>query len=1165
MYGSSYLDPQALLPYVSSVSPQSRALPLTTRYGVGSTTPARSSLSSSYLSQLPLRSSSTALTRAPQTWSAPAYLPMPKPWVAPQRNVGDVATAVPSGNSGYYGGEEWEQGDEVEDTASAAAQTARNAVAILERMFESKDFSELSFVQHTGVKRLIKTFGDLEIPTQVRLTLLVQSFIAQIQLQTDKKILTSLGTSFESAFNELRNNFIQSATDNGLPIAGAGSNGKLTIVGLFADELFEAYIQERRSCHALFNLWKAYISAQSMSPKFFNSLHEIFSQQQLPGRAYCLAANALIKRVAVDLERLNTTLQRGDSDQETLYTSAEIANLLDLLAGLEGHFDDVLDGSDSPITLSEVSKRIEKIEADLQAVEDSAAEFATASNKKYMLGTRLGVLADIEELMLRGYSINDRLAGVIERVLKLHGTEAGPHFQNEREPAYGAFFVATVDFLFFIDCFTAALPKGASTLIPAKSKSVVDRLKAQYKAWNAALFVKPQSPADFVMAKRTNPVFDMYSKQPSDYKDVDGRVVAIDRLFACMPYVATGMGVDAKDAKGLRVYRQPNPAEVPGDSWLFADPSDFDASALYAPAQKKTEGALLLTDGAVSTAASSGASDSVAPLDLRGKSLSEIEDYSAQLMANAERWMVQIKLSTFKPDYQAAAFGVAAAWLRTMIVLDEALYVNGKKPTPDAIQVKWKKLMKLLQGFMGAQGSTFLGIWSKTEAQGYVSQVLGDLARTHAYDSLSFDLKETIQELFRKASNRAKADPAFSDNLRYADGLELVSRIKGALTLGFGASLKDVTHIEASSDKAVRKIKEVAAIATLSALFDPEKSIVADDLFPEDAPGKKRLIVTVLMQAGDLYSKIEDLVQLVPKSDLDSCDIQVLKAWNGFLDLFFSDGVKASPFFIRFSTENTRLSTGINDLTSRRKKINTEIAKRRDLSDGAVVMPFAFKVRSSEELKIKALELNIAFARAWRERDLKKMIVDLELRIASSLKSDSVFLYDESFLLKKSYSLGEYQASKTKAALVILRGILRLLQAPQFLIPNAIGYAVAAHLLPALNKIAEKHGDDMDKAESGGVDMMRLFYSAVLTLKPLLPDVSSVLPETNQVFNKCAAKVGTKPSLDDVLKPFDAAHQDIVALLDGKALDGSALPPLVQSGSATAIAMNMDYSSALLG
>jgi hypothetical protein len=1097
----------------------------------------------------------TPVARRPVTWGAPSSRkPIEASVDTSEEDVDTSAKLEEDAQSSLVVADVADPGVATNGLVTLGQQNARNALAAIECNLSA--VSDNDFVNHSGVYYLISRFSLLDIATQVRLFLLVQARLAQIQAYTaDKK--TSLGEKFIEDFHKLKNAFTQCMVGEKWPRVGTNPNP--SILGIREEDLFDAYVSDRSAIHGLLNLWRSYTTASEMSKSFFSDMFTVFTESVLPGKIYCLTANSFINHVLTDLQTLRQQINNGSMDENPQYSLDDVEENIAMLMKLKSYFSKIVTGASlTLLTGPELSKKLNSITTNLSIIERGCGFAVAAKDKNYFLGLRLAVVADIQDVILRGRAVGDQLRDIVTRILKLHDLVD----VNKQEQAYGAFFMATVDLLFFLDAFSAQDATAARGLIRSEVKSIADRLRSQYELWNNALSNIPMLGAvEYVGAKRTKPVMDIYSASPTDYADHDGRLASVDRLIAFMPYVTTGSGQDA--ALGLRVYATSEAAEQPDLSNYFESPGKFNPAAWQNP-QAYVPKTLQDVEGDEVLVVSPAPSPAPVSVNLGSMSLEDISKYSQELFANAMRWMTILKPRLpggRVGDYALRdyAFAVSASWVRMGILLDEVLYVKDKKPTAYVVQAKWRPFIDLLKSYMS--------ILSQKQTQRFISQILGDLAQTHAYDVLDATLKSDISEMFRKVSNRSKANPAFIPNLRLVDSLGVIERIELAFKKGGFAAKKGIGLMVKKAARAVANsaveqqainMQTAAAIASLTALFDPKQGVIANDLFPEN-PDKKYLLVDVMLKsdtdnASDVYARIRNLVQCVPVvRSVSDYDIQVLKQWDAFLEMFFKDESKLTTFYKKFS--DIDLTTGIKDLESRRAKISKEIASRGDISSSALVRPLSFKIRSSEDLKISGAALNILFERTLRERSLKKPIVDFEALLGSQLGFTGVFLYNESFFHAKSYSLGKHSGDEIKAALVVLRALISLLQQDSFKQPNGIGFAVAAHLLVPLSYIADEFGDKMEDkdADEDVLAMTRLFYLALKLLRALIPDQSSILPDVFKRWNGCSQKPET---VEDVLPVFDQKHPIIIAIINSRTPTGETIS-LPSFSGASAVAMGL--------
>ena len=757
-------------------------------------------------------------------------------------------------------------------------QKNRNELGILEESLD--EIFDNDLVQFDHLHNLMAQFELYDVPTQIRLFLLVQNFI--VRFQTVKA--PGLGVSFNNAVSVLKNRLIECALNQRWPTAEKQltTSKKPSVLGIQQAHLFEAFISDRSACHGLFNLWKVYTNPREMNGHFFQEVANFFSDITLPGKSYCVAASMFINRILDDLAKLIAAVEQDpDSTENGTHSLDDLNGFVADLSPLKDHFNDLVPaGEFTVLSATEINDRLRKITNKLADIESKSSEFFAPKDRKYLLSSRLSVFSDLQILLLRGgfgfLSAGDgqSLSKVIERILSLHCNESGPNRSNASEPSYGTFFLATVDFLYFLDC-VMGLAADSSKIIPKKVQGVADKLKDQYSKWYAVLSVEPPLDTAYVFGKRTAPSIDMYSQLPEVYKDSADRFKKVDFLLACFPLVCDGMGPDA--GRGLRVYRSLAFGRVNSMPDWAVLPNLFD------PKQFKIE-----VDGA-----SKKPQDVTLPekvFNVSGITVDEMLKYSRELTLHAIRWMGNVKskglqkisdaLTENNTFYTENVVSIALAWCKTIAFLDEASFLNGKKLDEFGVPVKWNSIVDLCNSF-GEKGTTGRAI----------SQMLRTLAQTHPYDALSQDLQGNIKDLFDKVSERTKSDPSFSSNLRLADALDLLGRIRTALNQEENSGYR------------------VQGIATKAALFDPKRSIVADDLFPLAEAGNKQLIVSVMLKSGVEYSELEELVQSVPKKwsvsvkkdSLKKLDIQTLKAWDGFLTMFFSKDSQKSSFYLKFA------------------------------------------------------------------------------------------------------------------------------------------------------------------------------------------------------------------------------------------------------------------------
>lgn len=490
---------------------------------------------------------------------------------------------------------------------------------------------------------------------------------------------------------------------------------------------------------------------------------------------------------------------------------------------------------------------------------------------------------------------------------------------------------------------------------------------------------------------------------------------------------------------------------------------------------------------------------------------SSVDAFSDDLRKNIDVWMSNIHFDSSimgsSPTWMTfVTFSIVVSWLKTLATLDDIRMLVRDATFRLKVSDYWGKMLVALQkiseesrnvkieDFTDEDQERFQQVISDSCAQ-YIVQIIKIIAETNIINVLDLDRKLLVSTLNKKCSLRSGDDPFLGLDAREADIKSLLDRLEKALS-----NSHDVLY-------------QLSGIATIEAFLGNEKAIVVDDLLVSEQSGRKVPLMDVfcLLDAQNkthaFKDRIHALLDTMPKKNFDDVHIQVIAAWNSFLDVLFLN--QDSRFFAFLKTKTLTTDLGVKDLTKVHGRMKAYLASKGEVKRTKAEL-LSVNIRSMENFKINNQERKRRFAAIFRDKSLRKDVVNAELILASQVKNPFVFGFDARFIQSpmnkmvsddnRDYQIGAYigtskkkqreQAGKDRLTepLIVLRSMILLLESDLF--KGELGYALAEHLLVPIYYIAVRFKGDIGNRTT----LISRMYSAVVrALQVRLLDRNSIL------------------------------------------------------------------------
>ena len=1114
--------------------------------------------------------------------------------------------------------------DGSESFDSGFQQKGRNNVAFLESKYSS--LTPNDFATHKVVQELIEQFEHHAITTQVRFVFLWQHFIAdfvkndawrlgdafkrQVFKNTDD-LTAKLKEENWKVVDDVKSRIITPAVS----MAGVSYSGKKVAVaraiwGIYNDQLYEAFVKDKLAVDSFFNIWRSYIGLHLMKDDYLDQAVYVLNAEILPTRELSLAGYMLVDKLIKDLQEIieqKSRLQDSPEDDlgeheitvsENSIGAASVEDLqtkLDELSSIKDRYLEVISVADvTPLRDQEIIAFVKEIDALAGNIEKGLEDFS--STKQFSVSSVYLLIAKLEELLLRAGPIvisKKALADWTKDIIKRTFALLPVVFKNKDliQGAAGgtAAFFACAQFIGFLECL--AVDNSSIKDLLSDSRDACAQLKKQYGIWSAVALKKPKVGArDFACVQPLE--LNVYEKAPATYDD------QLPILVTCFPFISTGVAADGalysadaarkvtQKGKGVRVYNDEQKDQ--GDRFADDVAGQIANASWYKPFIDFDAVYFRLDESGNSESPEAAVKKEAEPFSLRGIDEKTVDAFAVDLKANISFWIDSrnIDFKSEQPWMSFVTFGIVCSWLKTLATLDDIRLLSRDDKFKQEVSAYWGNILAIIEGLVKQSQGVKIQELGDADAERfnqtimfgcaqYVVQILNIISETKIIDVLPLERKALASTLYKECSLRSKDDPRFSLDVRRANVESLVGRIEAALRSS------EVSYV-------------MSGVATLKALFDPARAIVADDLLGSGGAGSKVLLIDVIC-AMKLQERIFSIIQDIPQDDFERFNVQVLNAWSSFLDVLFTN--QQLPFFILLKTDtNWTLKVGPKKLLDIHSKIKAYLASVGGVNDIKVdVLPF--EIKSIDDLKIKNADRSKRFAAIFRDRDLKKMVVDAELVLASQVANPFVYGFDARFIRSKThknvseaqrwYQLGAYAGTnkrkkgaevgfdKSFEPMLVLRSMINLLESDAFK-RGELGYALSEHLLVPVYYIAVRFlGDISNPATLIG----RMYCAVVSALQGRLLDKNSMLSHAVYALSMCSKKPAkdsadskdskdSLPSLKVAKEEFDKAYPKYADILTGPVPTTNPIPlekskdPLDAPG--IAVAYN-DNSTMLVG